>query len=346
MSSARIVNMLRIAALAFVAVAPLLLNAYWLFLILQVIIFAYLALSFDVAYSYSRLLSFCQGLFFGISAYIAVYAASPEPWGLFAMVIGGTVTAALCGAVIGLMLVRMQGHGAVIATVIIAAAALLVGNALNSITGGDDGRSLASTTIGVMQWQLQAGLNKGTYYLAALPLACIIIVLWRLRGTMMWTVVRAVAQNDVRARLLGYNVELRRYIVFIVSASIAGFGGALYALAMRQVTTGVLEIGMSVNAILFAVVGGLGTDFGALIGALILLPATELIAVFFVHVQILIGSLMAFVAVMVPKGIVGTLLNRAANASTSTDSANDVTGMRDAPDDVGPVGRAAGAASS
>ena len=346
MSSAVLVNVLRIAALAFVVAAPMLLNSYWLFLILQVVIFTYLALSFDVAYSYSRLLSFCQGLFFGISAYVAVYTASPEPWGLFAMVIGGTVTAALCGAVIGLMLVRMQGHGAVIATVIIAAAALLVGNALNNVTGGDDGRSLASTTIGAVHWHLQAGLNKGTYYLASLPLVCVIVILWKLRSTMTWTVVRAVAQNDVRARLLGYNVELRRYIIFVVSASIAGFGGALYALVMRQVTTGVLEISMSVNAILFAVVGGLGTDFGALIGALILLPATELIAVFFVHVQILIGSLMAFVAVIVPKGIVGTLLNRATNSPASVDGTNDVTGMRDAPDDVGPVGSAAGAASS
>ncbi len=317
MSGSRTLNIIRFGSLIFILLAPFLLNAYWLFLILQVVIFSYLALSFDIAYSYSRVLSFCQGLFFGLSAYVSVYVASPEPWGLLGMVVAGTMTAALAGGIVGIVLVRMHGHGAVIATVIIAACAFLIANAMNNVTGGEDGRGLASTTIGAGYWQVEAGLNHAVYFLAAVPLVGIFLALWAVQDTMTWTVARAVAQNPVRARLLGYNVELRTYVMYTFSAVVAGVGGSFYALAMRQVTTGALEISLSVNAILYAVVGGLGTDIGALIGGLLVLPATELIAIVFVHVQIVIGMLMTFVAVIVPKGIIGSLLARVANSPQS-----------------------------
>jgi branched-chain amino acid transport system permease protein len=311
----RIIILLRLAALVVILAAPFVVNAYWMFLLLQVVVTAYLALSFDVAYSYGRLLSFCQGLFFAAGAYAAAYAASPAGWGLPAMLLAGLVAGTLLGAVLGLMLMRMQSHGAIIATVILAAASALIGNNLSFITGGDDGIGLASDIIGVGGAQLHAGLNVVTYYVAAVPLVAVVCVLWALRGTLAWTVLRAVAMNDVRARQLGYNVALRRYGVFVASTAIAGFGGALYALSMNHITTGLFEIGMSVNAILFAVVGGLGTDCGALVGALIVLPATELIATVFTYVQILVGALLAVVAVANPKGIVGTLLAHSAPKS-------------------------------
>ncbi|WP_213774584.1 branched-chain amino acid ABC transporter permease [Bradyrhizobium sp. dw_78] len=310
------VAVLRIAALTFVLVAPLVLNAYWLFLALQVVVYTYLALSFDLAYSYSRLLSFCQGLFFTLAAYVATYVASSAGWGLPAMLLGGTLGAALLGAVVGLMLMRMHTHAAIIATVIIAAASLLVGNALSAYTGGDDGLSLPTEQIGIGLWQMHSGLNLATYYLAAVPLVVLICGLWRMRGTLTWTVIRAVAQNDVRARQLGYNVTLRRYAVFVASTAVAGFGGALYALVMNHVTTGLLDISVSVNAILYAVIGGLETDCGALVGALLVLPVTELIASVFTYVQIFVGLLLAVMAVAAPKGIVGTLLQHTSRSRT------------------------------
>ncbi len=144
-----------------------------------------------------------------------------------------------------------------------------------------------------------------------------------MRGTLTWTVIRAVAQNDVRARQLGYNVTLRRHAVFVASTAVAGFGGALYALVMNHVTTGLLDISVSVNAILYAVIGGLETDCGALVGALLVLPVTELIASVFTYVQIFVGLLLAVMAVAAPKGIVGTLLQRTSKLSTVQKTASD-----------------------
>jgi branched-chain amino acid transport system permease protein len=326
----RSASALRIAALTFVLVAPLFLNAYLLFLVLQVVVFSYLAFSFDIAYSYSRLLSFCQGLFFAVGAYTATYLASAAGWSLSAMLVGGTLAAALVGAIIGVMLMRMHSHGAIISTVIIAAASLLIGNALSNYTGGDDGLSLQTQFIGVGGLQIHTGLNLATYYLAAIPLVALVCALWMMRGTLTWTVIRAVAQNDVRARQLGYNVTLRRYGVFVISTAIAGFGGTLYALVMSHVTTGLLDISFSVNAILFAVIGGLGTDCGALLGALLVLPATELIASVFTYVQIFVGLLLTVMATSAPKGIVGTLIDRASQARATEPVAESPEGQTSA----------------
>lgn len=305
-----LISILRFGALLFVVTAPLYLNAYWLFLTLQVAVFSYLAFSFDIAYSYSRLLSFCQGLFFAVGAYTATYFSSSAGSSLPEMLICGTLAGALFGAVLGLMLMRMHAHGAVIATVIIAAASFLIANAMSAYTGGDDGLSLQTQSIGIAGWHIGTGLNLATYYLATLPIAALIITLWLIRRTLTWTVIRAVAQNDIRARQLGYNVALHKYTVFVISTAIASLGGVMYALVMGHVTTGLLDIGFSVNAILFAVIGGLGTDCGALIGALLVLPATELIATVFTYVEIFVGLLLTIMAVAAPKGIVGTILER------------------------------------
>ena len=135
--------------------------------------------------------------------------------------------------------------------------------------------------------------------------------------------IRAVAQNDVRARQLGYNVALRRYTVFVVSTAVASLGGVMYMLVMGHVTTGLMDVGFSVNAILFAVIGGLGTDCGALIGALLVLPATELIATVFTYVQIFVGLLLTVMALAAPKGIIGTILERALSSKTTPSKTPD-----------------------
>jgi branched-chain amino acid transport system permease protein len=76
---------------------------------------------------------------------------------------------------------------------------------------------------------------------------------------------------------------------------------------MRHVSTSVLDVGLSVNAILWAVLGGVGTVLGPLLGILIVYPLTEVVAVYFVYVQILIGLLLVVVAIVFPKGVLGTL---------------------------------------
>jgi branched-chain amino acid transport system permease protein len=306
---------LRGASIIFVLVLPLVEGDAWRFFSYQMVAAAYLALSFDLAYSYGKVLSFMQGSFFGVGAYAAIYFASAAPEGLVLTLCAAIACGAACGALIGAVLVRMGGHNMTIATVILAAIGLLVGNALSNYSGGEDGLQLATQTVGLGPLQLHVGANLAMYYSAALPLMALIVLSWAMQKRRVWKILRAVASNEARAEQLGFNVRLRRLVVFTVAAGIAALGGAYYVLLMQHVTTHVFDIEMSVNAILWAVVGGLGTAFGSLVGVLLVYPITDLIASVFVYVQILVGLLLIVVAVFFPGGLIGTLRDMAREGS-------------------------------
>lgn len=298
---------LAVVPLAALVFAPLAVSDYWLFFASQMVGAAYLALSFNIAYSYARVLSFAQGSFFAFGAYATVHLASAGPWGLVLALGGAVFGGAVLGALVGAALVRMDNHNATIATVIIATVGLLIGNAARDFTGGEDGMRLAAAAVGVGPFAVPAGANRASYYLAALPLALMVVGMWAAQKTGWWTVLRATADNDTRAQQLGFNVRLRRLAAFTVSTAVAGLGGAFYAIIMRHVTTSVLDIALSVNAILWAVVGGLGTAFGPLVGVFFVYPFTEIVASVFLYVEILVGALLLAVALVFAGGIMGTL---------------------------------------
>lgn len=306
--AAFIIPALHLVALAVILLLPLVVADYWFFFIFQMVVSAYLALSFALAYSYGKILSFAQGMFFGIGAYATIYLASDAPWGLPLALAGAMLGAAALGAVFGAMLVRMDGHNPTIATVILASAGLLLANALSTYTGGEDGLGMATKAVGIGGLHLAVGPNRTLYYTAAVILVALVLFMWFMRHSKAWMVLRAVAQNESRAQQLGFNVRLRRFVIFTLGAALAGLGGAFYALLLGHVTTAVFDLGLSVNAILWAVLGGLGTAFGPLIGVLVIYPLTELIASVFVYVQIVIGLLLVAVAVFFPKGIIGSVM--------------------------------------
>lgn len=307
---------LRAAAIVIILVVPAFSDDSWRFFSFQMVVAGYLALSFDLAHSYGKVLSFMQGTFFAVGAYATVYLASDGPWGFAWVFVVAVLGGAVSGALVGVVLMRMGGHSVTIATVILAAVGFLAGNALSAYTGGEDGLQLMTNSVGFASWQLPVGSNLAMYYAAAVPLMALIVLSWLLQKRRVWKVLRAIAQNETRAQQLGFNVQRRRLVMFTIAAAISSVGGAFYVLQMRHVTTHVLNIDLSVNAILWAVVGGLGTAFGPIIGVLTVYPITEMVAAVFVYVQILVGLLLVVVAVFFPGGIIGTL-KESANALAS-----------------------------
>lgn len=305
------VHTLRFAAVAVILFVPLMAADHWRFFIFQMVVAAYLAASFDLSYSYAKVLSFGQGIFFAAGAYAAIYLATAAPWGLPLVLLTAAAAGIVLGGLLGVVLVRMDGHSATIATVILAAVGLLAGNALTRFTGGEDGLAMTTDTVGVGPLQLAVGSSLEMYYMAAIPLMVLIIASWKFQNHRLWKVLRAVSQNEARAQQLGFNVRLRRFVVFVLAAGLAAIGGAYYALLMNHVTTSVLDISLSVDAILWAVVGGLSTPFGALLGVLVVYPIAEAIASVFVYVQIVVGLVLIVVAVVFPRGIMGSLMEAA-----------------------------------
>jgi branched-chain amino acid transport system permease protein len=296
--------------MAAILLCPLVAGSFWLFFFAQMVVASYVAVSFNLAYSYGRVLSFAQGSFFGLGAYVSLYLASANPWSLPLIVIVSVLATAAVGAMFGAIFVRMTGHNPTIATVILASAGLLAANALGAVTGSEDGLGVNTVAVGAGALSVHLGPTKSLYYLLAIPLIALVTVWHFLQHRDFWKVVRAVASNELRAQQLGYNVRVRKLLIFAVSAGISGLGGAFYALLMKHVSSTTFDIGLSVNAILYAVVGGTGTIFGPILGVFVIYPMTEIIAHYFLYVQIVIGAVLIFTAIVMPKGILGTLFGR------------------------------------
>lgn len=322
-----LVDVFQAASVVLLLAAPLLAGDYWRFFFFQMVVMAYLAIGFDLSYSYARILSFMHALFFGLGAYLAAPLISAAPWSLPATLLVATAAAGLAGLASGAILVRMENHNPTIATVILSSIALLAANSMTGVTGGEDGLIIHARTIGFAGLQLGMGPTKALYYLATLPLAALVVGRLALQRTETWMLVRAVAQNETRARQLGFDARLWRLVLFAASAAIAGLGGVFYALMMQHVSTSSLEIGLSINAILYAVVGGLGTAFGPLVGVLLIYPITEVISLYFVYVPILVGLVLIIVSLFFGRGVIGTLrgLDDRASGTPQTDGATAAT---------------------
>ncbi|WP_238121766.1 MULTISPECIES: branched-chain amino acid ABC transporter permease [unclassified Xanthobacter] len=302
-----LVNALQAAAVGLLLLAPLLAGDYWRFFFFQMVVMAYLAIGFDLSYSYARILSFMHALFFGLGAYLAVPLVSAAPWSLPATLFVATAAAGLAGLVSGAVLVRMENHNPTIATVILSSIVLLAANSMTSVTGGEDGLIIHARTIGFLGLEIGMGPTMALYYLAAIPLVALVVGRLLLQRTETWMLVRAVAQNETRARQLGFDARAWRLILFAASAAIAGLGGVFYALMMQHVSTSSLEVGLSINAILYAAIGGLGTAFGPLVGVLLIYPITEVISLYFIYVPILVGLVLIIVSLFFGRGVIGTL---------------------------------------
>ncbi|MCV9938348.1 branched-chain amino acid ABC transporter permease [Boseaceae bacterium BT-24-1] len=300
-------HLLQAVAILALMVAPLVSTDYWRFFFFQMVVMAYIAVGFDLSYSYARILSFMHAIFFAIGAYLAVPLVSSAAWSLPAVILGAAACSGIAGLLVASVLVRMENHNPTIATVIISSIVLLAANAMPEITGGDDGLLIHAQTIGFAGFQVGIGPTTPLYYIAALPLVLIVVGRLAMQKSEAWMLVRAVAQNDVRAQQLGFDARLRRLVVFAISAAIAGLGGAFYALMMRHVGTSNMEVSLSINAILYAVIGGLGTAIGPLVGVLLIYPITEVISLYIVYVPILIGIILTIVSLFFSRGIIGSL---------------------------------------
>jgi branched-chain amino acid transport system permease protein len=277
-------------------------------------ILALLGVSFNVVYGYGAKHSFCQGMFYGIGAYVTAWLAQRGDVHAVLVVVAAMLAAAAVAFVAGVLFIRTGTHNFTIATVILAIVAFLAGNTLREVTGGEDGILFSLPVAEVLGMSFPPSTMRGTLHLAV---AILFLVLFGLSWVMHSTagkIVIAIRENELRAQYLGYGVYAWSLAIFTVGGGLAGLAGALYALTVKHVSTQVLEIGLSINAIVWTVVGGLGTVPGPLVGVLLLLPLTDYLSTLLVYSQIPVGILLVLVVTFAPEGIVGRLARRSKEA--------------------------------
>jgi branched-chain amino acid transport system permease protein len=333
---------LLVAIVLGLAIAPFLFpGAKSLNVAAKICVFIVLAASFDLLLGYTGIVSFAHTMFFGIGAYgvaIALTRLGADWIAVAAGIAAGLLVAIVLAALIGLFSLRVRTIFFAMITLAVASAFAILASQLSDLTGGEDGLNYRLPAALRASFSLSDGSLFGVrlngrlldYYLVYVVSVALVLVLLRVVNSPFGSVLMAIRENPFRAEAIGYRTVVYRTLASCIAAAVAALAGALLALWSSQTNPDTtLSFDIMVDILLMVVIGGMGTMYGAVIGAVLLvfaqnylqdvlavankaLASVPLLANLFHPDRWLLWLGVAFILCVYffPSGIVGSLRNR------------------------------------
>ena len=255
-----------------------------------------LVASYDLLLGYAGIVSFAHVMFFGVGAYgvgLALYGMGAS-WGALALGLVAALALSLALALaIGLFSLRVQSIFFAMVTLAVAYAFNVLASQLSWLTGGEDGRSFKAPDVLQPGFRLVEGKVFGaapngrliTYYIVFVVVAAAFLALLRVVNSPFGRVLQAIRENPFRAEALGYRIVFHRTLATCISALGATLAGALSALWLRYVGPDTaLSFSIQVDVLVMVVVGGMGSLYGAILGAALFVLAES-------YLQTVMGAL-------------------------------------------------------
>lgn len=287
--------------LGLLLVAPFVLYPVFL---MKVLCFALFASALNLLLGYGGLLSFGHAAFFGSASYVAAHAA--KVWGLTpeVAILLGTGAGALLGLGIGSLAIRRQGI--YFAMVTLAFAQMVFFFALQvPFTGGEDG--IQAVPRGKLLGLIDLSNDLTLYFVVLLIVFGGLMLIYRIIHSPFGQVLKAIRDNEPRSVSLGYKVNRYKLAVFVMSATLAGLAGATKAIVFQLASLTDVYWTMSGEVVLMTLLGGMGTIFGPLVGAGLIVTMENYFAGFGAWVTVLQGIVFVVAVLMFREGIVGVI---------------------------------------
>ncbi len=286
---------------AALVVAPFVLYPVFL---MKGLCYALLALAFNLLLGYGGLLSFGHAAFFGMASYVCATAA--RSWGLSPelAILAGAAAAGVLGLVFGALAIRRQGI--YFAMITLALAQMVYFFCLQArFTGGEDG--IQDVPRGRLFGLLDVSNDRALYALVAVIFMAGLLLIYRIIHSPFGQVLKAIRDNEPRAISLGYRVNQYKLAVFVLSTTLAGLAGATKALVFQLASLTDVHWAMSGEVVLMTLVGGMGTVFGPIAGAFVIVAMENYLAQFGSWVTIIQGAVFVFCVLAFREGLVGLL---------------------------------------
>ena len=274
------------------------------FFVMQALCFALLACAFNLLIGYGGLLSFGHAMFLGTAGYVSGHAlkvwGAPPELGILA----GTAAAAGLGVITGLVAIRRQGI--YFAMITLALSQLLYFIYLQvPFTHGEDGIQ------GIPQGYLFGIFNLANstvlYYTVLAGFLFGFLLIFRTINSPFGEVLKAIRENEPRAISLGYKTDQYKLLAYILSGTLAGFAGSLKVFVAQNASLSDVEVAMSGLIVLMTLVGGLGTVFGPVVGAFIIVATQQYLAGFGQWVTVIQGTIFVVCVLTFRRGIIGEI---------------------------------------
>ena len=281
----------------------------------RVMVLALAAMSLNFLLGFTGVLSFGHAAYFGIGVYGAGLTIKYLVANTLVGMAVGVVAGAGAAAIIGAMIVRLRGVYFAMVTIAFGQVFYYLAYQWNSVTGGDDGLSgwrrvpikLGFTTIDIL------GNDKAFYYLVLLCFAVAVGIMALLLRSPFGRTLLAIRENERRARFLGIPVDRHIWISWVISCTFVSLAGTLYALLNNFADPHDLRWDQSGDFVIMAVLGGMRSFWGPLIGAAIFVVLQDYVSSQTENWMSFIGLFFVLVVLFFPRGVIGIIRRRSAS---------------------------------
>ncbi|HKX03717.1 MAG TPA: branched-chain amino acid ABC transporter permease [Methylomirabilota bacterium] len=272
--------------------------------LMKALCFALFACAFNLLIGYGGLLSFGHAAYLGSAGYVTAHAAKVWGWPPELAILAGTGAAAGLGVVIGALAIRRQGI--YFAMITLALAQMLYFFFLQApFTGGEDG--IQAVPRGVLLGLVDLRNPLAMYFTVLAVFLGGFLLIYRTIHSPFGQVLKAIRENEPRALSLGYGADQYKLIAFVLSAALSGLAGGTKAIVFQLASLTDVHWTMSGEVVLMTLLGGLGTVFGPVVGAVIVIGLESYLAQLGAWVTVVQGAIFVLCVLAFRRGVVGEL---------------------------------------
>lgn len=297
---------------ALLIIAPLVLPEFWRRFVTEILIWGLLAMSSDILIGYTGMVSFGHSAFFGLGLYGAAAALlTVKPANLWLAIAYGLVFSAGVALFVAYFSTRLRDIYFAITTLIFSQIFYVIIFTWTEVTGGENGLTFSRPLLGIPGLYSQPFTNNTLHWFVLAVVAASYLILRRIMQSPFGMVLQSIRENEPRTRAIGYAVERYKIVAVMLSGLFAGLAGVLYAIQNRFAAPDFVYFLVSGEAVIFNVMGGIGTLVGPIAGAAFYLLLRELLSRFLTEYYLIpVGIIFIAMIIFLPQGLLGFMRRR------------------------------------
>ena len=275
----------------------------------RIVVMGLAAMSLNFLLGFTGVLSFGHAAYFGLGAYGTAMAIKYWGIGSIPAIVLGVIIATIAAMIIGALIIKLRGVYFAMVTIAFGQVFYFIAFRWNAVTGGDDGLTgwrRLPINFGFAQLDIVQN-DRAFYYFALAIFAVCVAAMAVLLNSPFGRSLIAIRENERRARFLGVPIEFHVWLSFVISCLFVSAAGGLYALLNNFIDPRALRVDLSGNLVIMAVLGGMRSFWGPLIGAAIFVALQDYVSSHTENWMSVIGLVFVLVVRFFPRGVLGML---------------------------------------
>jgi len=293
--------------LALLIAAPLVLPEFWRRFVTEILIWGLLAMSSDILIGYTGMVSFGHSAFFGLGMYGAAAALlAVKPPNLWLAIPCGLLASAAVAAFVAYFSTRLRDIYFAITTLIFSQIFYVIIFTWTAVTGGENGLTFSRPRLGIPGLVSVPFTTWTLHWFVLAAVTASYLVLRRIMRSPFGMVLQSIRENEARTRAVGYPIERYKIVAVMLSGLFAGLAGVLYAIQNEFAAPDFVFFLVSGEAVIYNVMGGIGTLVGPIAGAAFFLLLREACSRFFTEYYLIpVGLIFIAMVIFMPQGLLG-----------------------------------------